>query len=144
MVGDTLISTLTCTPSRDHYDVDYQWQNSSDGITWTDIPNATDSTYILSSEDFLKYVRVTVSARNSGNVIYPKTRSYSATYCKVVILGDADLDGSITIKDATCIQRYCVDIMQFSDEQMLAADVDRDGMVTIDDATAIQKALTNK
>lgn len=144
LVGDTLTSTLTCTPSRDHYDVDYQWQNSSDGITWTDIPNATDPTYVLSSEDFLKYVRVTVSAHNNGNVIYPKTKSSSATYCKVVILGDVDLNGNVNIEDATCIQCYCVNIIQLSDEQMLAADVDRDGMVTIDDATAIQKELISK
>ena len=141
LVGDTLISNVTCTPSRDSYDVEYQWQNSSDGNTWTDIPNANNSSYTLSNNDFLKYVRVKVSACENGNVIYPKTKFSDSTYCKVVILGDADVDGEITISDVTEVQRYCASMVQFSDEQKLAADVNRNGIVDIADVTAIQQII---
>lgn len=141
LVGDTLISNVTCTPSRDSYDVEYQWQNSSDGNTWIDIPNANNSSYTLSNNDFLKYVRVKVSACENGNVIYPKTKFSDSTYCKVVILGDADVDGEITISDVTEVQRYCASMVQFSDEQKLAADVNRNGIVDIADVTAIQQII---
>ena len=56
------------------------------------------------------------------------------------LIGDADNDGSITISDATTIQRYLADIAtpSFNEE---AADADQDGEVTITDATIIQRYL---
>ncbi|MBQ9679150.1 MAG: carbohydrate-binding domain-containing protein [Ruminococcus sp.] len=58
-----------------------------------------------------------------------------------LLLGDADLDGEITILDATVIQRFLVGIVEMSDEAQLAADVDGDGEPTILDATLIQRWL---
>jgi hypothetical protein len=58
-----------------------------------------------------------------------------------LILGDADLDGSVTVLDATRVQRYLADMTTLSDEAKLAADADEDGDVTIMDATAIQRWL---
>ena len=57
-----------------------------------------------------------------------------------VILGDADGDGSVTIFDATAIQRY---LAEMPTEKFVeaAADADGDGSVTIFDATAIQRYL---
>ena len=54
-------------------------------------------------------------------------------------IGDVDLDGSVTILDATAIQRYLADLTQLSGEQLAMADVDADGSVTIIDATKIQR-----
>ncbi len=58
-----------------------------------------------------------------------------------LILGDADLDGSVTILDATHIQRYLADLTTLSAAEKLTADADEDGDVTIMDATAIQRWL---
>ncbi|TVZ40655.1 putative Ig domain-containing protein [Alteromonadaceae bacterium 2753L.S.0a.02] len=41
--------------------VDYQWQRSSDGSTWTDIAGAIASSYTLGDADVNNYVRVTAS-----------------------------------------------------------------------------------
>ncbi len=56
-------------------------------------------------------------------------------------VGDVDLDGKVTIKDATMIQKALADILTLSYESETLADVDRDGKITIKDATAIQKYL---
>ena len=57
------------------------------------------------------------------------------------ILGDADGDGSVTILDATFIQRALVGIVLPSPCDEKAADVDGDGDMTIMDVTYIQRAL---
>ena len=57
-----------------------------------------------------------------------------------IILGDANGDGRVSVKDVTAIQRFIadlpVDMLNSS-----AADVDGDGVVTISDATLIQQYL---
>ncbi len=59
------------------------------------------------------------------------------------LVGDVDLDGKITIKDATMIQKALADLLTLSYESETLADVDRDGIITIKDATAIQKYLAD-
>ena len=54
--------------------------------------------------------------------------------------GDADLDGEVTITDATVIQRVLAG-MRVERFGEIAADVDGDGEVTIFDASAIQRFL---
>ncbi len=66
-----------------------------------------------------------------------------------VICGDADSDGTVTILDATRIQRYIADLCDINgddytgaaptDDEIRAADADSDGNVTILDATSIQR-----
>ncbi len=57
------------------------------------------------------------------------------------LLGDADLDEIITIKDATAIQKYLALLISFGSQQKINADMNGDGSVDIKDATAIQKYL---
>ena len=54
------------------------------------------------------------------------------------ILGDADLDGKVSIKDATAIQKESANIKVYDFSESLA-DVNADGKVNVKDATAIQK-----
>ena len=57
-------------------------------------------------------------------------------------LGDVDGDGSVSIIDATCIQRHLASLpVAFYNES--AADTDGDGSVTIIDATCIQRWLAS-
>lgn len=57
------------------------------------------------------------------------------------LLGDANLDSKINIKDATIIQKYAANIVEFSEEQCVRADANEDAKVNVKDATAIQKFL---
>lgn len=67
------------------------------------------------------------------------TKTISVTTdTKIVVYGDVNLDGVVTISDATEVQRYINNMCTFSSEQLIAADVDGDGEITIDDAMYIQ------
>ena len=56
-----------------------------------------------------------------------------------LFLGDIDSMGSITIKDATLVQKFLANITSFDKRQIVLAEVDGDGIITIKDATMIQK-----
>ncbi|MBQ2944886.1 MAG: hypothetical protein IJD93_09425 [Ruminococcus sp.] len=53
-------------------------------------------------------------------------------------LGDVDLDGEITIMDATSVQMYLAEKTEFVPEQIALADTNNDSVVSIMDATKIQ------
>jgi len=57
-------------------------------------------------------------------------------------LGDADLDGNVTILDATRIQRVLAELDEMTPAVRAAADADRDGEMTVMDATRIQRYLS--
>ncbi len=57
------------------------------------------------------------------------------------IVGDADADGIITIKDATLIQKYTAELEEMSHTALDFSDVDGDTDVNIKDATMIQKYI---
>ncbi len=63
------------------------------------------------------------------------------TPSKQILVGDVDMDGSVSIKDATTIQKYLVESVEFTADQKIAGDSDGDGKVTIKDATLVQKYL---
>lgn len=60
-----------------------------------------------------------------------------------MIYGDVNNDGSVTVLDATMLQKYLAGLVSFSDEQLAVADTNGDGNITVLDATAIQKYLAN-
>ena len=55
--------------------------------------------------------------------------------------GDVNLDGKLTIMDATLVQKSIANSYTLTDEQKALADVNLDGKVTITDVTKIQKIL---
>ena len=58
-----------------------------------------------------------------------------------VLIGDANLDGTVDVKDVTAIQRYLAELTVFTDKQLTAADTNGDGSVDIADATHLQMFL---
>ena len=60
-----------------------------------------------------------------------------------VLIGDTNLNGSITISDVTEIQMHCVNMITLTGDKATAADVNIDGIVNIKDATAIQCYLVD-
>ena len=59
----------------------------------------------------------------------------------VIIKGDVDGDGVVTIIDATSVQRYIAELYEFTSEEWKRANVDHDYEVTIFDVTIIQKVV---
>ncbi len=57
------------------------------------------------------------------------------------ILGDANQDGKVNIKDATAIQKHIAQLETLTDTGLVLADVDASNDVNIKDATAIQKYI---
>ncbi len=61
-----------------------------------------------------------------------------------VLLGDADLDGTVSVMDATEIQMFAAGKKELSAEALAAADADQDGNVSVMDATEIQMFAAGK
>lgn len=57
------------------------------------------------------------------------------------IIGDTNLDGTVSISDVTTIQRYLTKAITFTDEQLAISDTNGDGKVDINDATYLQMYL---
>ena len=58
-----------------------------------------------------------------------------------MLIGDADLNGVITISDATAVQIHSSESSTLTGDALTAADVDKNGQINIKDATAIQYYL---
>ena len=58
-----------------------------------------------------------------------------------IMIGDADLNGKINIKDATTIQKHIAKIIELDEKALVCSDVNADTKVNIKDATAIQKFI---
>ncbi|MDP4120412.1 MAG: dockerin type I repeat-containing protein [Bacillota bacterium] len=57
------------------------------------------------------------------------------------MLGDANSNGIVSLKDATAIQKYLAGLITFNSTQKVAADVDNSGSINLKDVTVIQKYL---
>ena len=68
-----------------------------------------------------------------------KTKAIASVGATLRIIGDADLDTDVNIKDATLIQKYCASLVSPEDIALKEADVNADNSVNIKDATDIQK-----
>lgn len=55
--------------------------------------------------------------------------------------GDTDLNGYISVTDATLVQKYVAGIEGFDKLQLFNSDVDNDGEISVVDATLIQKYI---
>ena len=58
-----------------------------------------------------------------------------------VAVGDVNLDGIVSISDATTVQKQIAGMINFNDLQTTVADTNGDGTINISDATTIQKYL---
>ncbi|MBQ2825484.1 MAG: starch-binding protein [Clostridia bacterium] len=56
-----------------------------------------------------------------------------------LLIGDADDNGKVNVKDATLIQRYAAKLAELSEIGFKRSDVNEDNKVNVKDATAIQK-----
>lgn len=138
-VKDTGISTVTA-------EYDNKVKNTDYIIAVVKDPNAND---ILSADNLL-YIDQFASD-NDGKISVLLPVSSDVKDYEIVLFGpektnkkgDVDGDGEVTVDDATAIQKYAVEFLEFDSEQIAAADVDGDGKVSIGDVTIIQKYIAD-
>ena len=70
------------------------------------------------------------------------TSPVPTTTTSPVVLGDVDGDGSLTVSDATYIQKYLAEYSEYSSISLKVGDVNGDGRISVKDATEIQLMLT--
>ena len=78
--------------------------------------------------------RIIVFVSGTANPTEPTTKPDQ-------IIGDVNGDGSVTVLDATTLQKYISGLVSLSNEQLALADTSGDGSITVLDATAIQKYI---
>ncbi|MBW4483240.1 MAG: DUF4347 domain-containing protein [Tildeniella torsiva UHER 1998/13D] len=89
--GQILTATSTLGDPDGLGTLNYQWQQSSDGITWTTITGATASTFALTQGQVNQFVRSQVSFTDGGGSL--ETVNSSATAAKVANVNDAPTGG---------------------------------------------------
>lgn len=67
------------------------------------------------------------------------SNEWFSEYTPSEIKGDVDGDGTVTVMDATLVQKYIVNAATLTADQIVLADINGDGTVTVLDATCIQK-----
>ena len=78
---------------------------------------------------------------HDGSVSYGGGGGTSGSYIGGLSIGDADMNGYMSISDVTAVQRYSAKMEDFNSAQIRCGDLNGDGDVNIVDATLIQKAL---
>lgn len=102
---------------------------------------ALATTKILSSNtlegiyNVLSFTSPTVKNADGNNM------SPTSVNIDIVLVGDADSNGVISINDAVIIQSYASNPTKYSWVDVRAADVNGDGVVTNDDALLVQQYL---
>ena len=94
-VGETLTAGAL-TPSG--ATVTYQWQSSSDNVTYSDISSATSATYVLTSSELGKYIKVKATGTGSytGSKTSTPTAQVTQAVTAVAITGTAAVGSQLT------------------------------------------------
>lgn len=102
------------------------------------IVEPTETSYEQTFEDMFRYACDWMEGRYAW-----LSEQFAPDYVPSPLLGDVDRDGSISILDATRIQRHLASLPIPAVLDETIADTDEDGLVSITDATYIQRWLAN-
>ena len=80
-----------------------------------------------------------------GNPTTPTTAPTQPTTAPVgkVLIGDVNMDGNITIKDATLIQMHIAEMTTLTGNALVAANANKDSTVNVKDVTMMQRYLAH-
>lgn len=76
---------------------------------------------------------------NGKTSLYNMTDRLAENYA----VGDVNLDNTVSVIDATLVQKQIVNLEQLSKVSLIKADVNHDGVINVVDATEIQKIIVN-
>ena len=118
--------------------------NPSQKVFWSVSGNNSENTVINDNGE------ITIGKDETSSLIIVKAVStedsskygeFAISIKQNTLIGDTNGDGNVTIADATTLQKYLANIVDFNDEQLAVADTNGDGSVSIADATQIQRYL---
>lgn len=112
---------------------------------WIIEDSGDNKNYYISSKNAGLYLTSESTDIENGTNVFLTINDYSDRQQWVFALsnlnGDIDLDNSVTVADATLLQKYVVGIATLTDDQKLLADCNGDGAIDVRDATYIQKTI---
>ncbi len=103
------------------------------------VPAGTVTFTLAENSDGSLTLSYTSSTQPTEETTSPETPTTPVT--EQVLIGDANLDGRISVKDVTAIQRHIAEMALLTGNTLIAADVNGDGSVTVKDATCVQLYL---
>ena len=126
IMGDSVVDYPVLTVSGGYFTVD--------PAVWLDTAGAGENAVQIIGEAE-QYDNQADWAADSG------TYTWRVKGGAAVLIGDVNLDGIISIRDVTAIQRHVSEYELLTGAAFLAADVDGNGVVDINDATLLQMYL---
>ena len=128
------------------------WHNDTDNKDMTENDTFEEDkqytvTVLLDSAagySFAESVSGKLNGENAEVIVYSDSSIgvYRTFTCQSsAMIGEANLDGKINIRDVTAIQRHIAEYNELTGRALLAADTDGDGEINIADATHLQKYL---
>lgn len=132
--GDSQTDDLTIADGNKIYS-NGSWQNYSTvkPTQPTTAPSTTVRPTTIATQPTTSQPATTQPATTQPSTTQPVTEPSNR-----ILIGDVDLNGTITVCDSTEVQRYIVHISTLSDEALIAADVNKDSVISVKDATMIQ------
>lgn len=142
--GDSQTDDLTIADGNKIYS-NGSWQNYSTvkPTQPTTAPSTTVRPTTIATQPITTQPITTQPTTSQPATTQPATTQPSTTQpvtepSNRILIGDVDLNGTITVCDSTEVQRYIVHISTLSDEALIAADVNKDSVISVKDATMIQ------
>lgn len=133
--ADTTVETTSTAPATSIATDPVEPSTTTDPTETSVITDPSESTVATTAE-----VTETITATHSTTVtITDPVESSTSSNKKPYIIGDSDLDEKITVKDATLIQKFIVDLEYLDHVQKLLSNCDAVGEITVKDATLVQK-----
>ena len=112
---------------------------------WIIEDSGDNKNYYISSKNAGLYLTSESTDIENGTNVFLTINDYSDRqqweFTLSNLNGDIDLDNSVTVADATLLQKYVVGIATLTDDQKLLADCNGDGVIDVRDATYIQKTI---
>ena len=112
---------------------------------WIIEDSGDNKNYYISSKNAGLYLTSESTDIENGTNVFLTINDYSDRqqweFTLSNLNGDIDLDNSVTVADATLLQKYVVGIATLTDDQKLLADCNGDGVIYVRDATYIQKTI---
>lgn len=133
-IGKRSLSDAVVVPGKRLYRNDGTEHRPQVTVTVDEALLKKDADYFLEYRNNTDAGIATVVVTGIGNYIGTATETF-----EILMIGDVNDDGKITIADATAIQRYIADLEDFNERQIFVADTNGGGEITIDDVTQIQK-----
>lgn len=135
--GQSVGTALTLSAEAYHATGDLTYDFAING---TSVQKSSSNTYAWTPDTAGTYqLSVTVSDSKSSTTV--STSFVIAGEAPEYQIGDVNMDGFVTVADATLLQKYCASTTTLSEAQLKLADVNHSGTVNIRDATAIQRMV---